>query len=358
MPLSSKLRQRAGDLRFRRDNELNQMVCFMSAVQTHLQMLAEDISDMSAISTAPILVAGDARALRVLPSLDCDTVITSPPYLNGTNYFRNTKIELWFLRALRTTEDLSIFRRSAVTAGINDVTRQKLQSSNDAVREIVEALATSAYDARIPQMVSSYFRDMEDVLDGMTRHLRHGAVIAIDIGDSVYAGQRVPTDTLLVGIARTLGFVLQQSVLLRNRVSRDTTPLKQVLLIFEYHGDANSRAVTGSSSAWSPAWQKLKTELPHQHAPYAKRNWGHPLHSLCSYQGKMKPSLAHFLVRTFAPHGGRILGVPLRESERFPLRRHCRASIVLVLEISPAALHIAGAKLGVHHRREVTETLS
>ena len=26
-----------------------------------------------------------------------DGVITSPPYLNGTNYFRNTKLELWFM---------------------------------------------------------------------------------------------------------------------------------------------------------------------------------------------------------------------------------------------------------------------
>ena len=30
-----------------------------------------------------------------------DVIVTSPPYLNGTNYIRNTKLELWFLGYLK-----------------------------------------------------------------------------------------------------------------------------------------------------------------------------------------------------------------------------------------------------------------
>ena len=30
------------------------------------------------------------------------------------------------------------------------------------------------------------------------------------------------------------------------------------------------------------------------------------MHSVCSYQGKMKPALAHFLVKTFVPAGGTV----------------------------------------------------
>ena len=43
-------------------------------------------------------------------------------------------------------------------------------------------------------------------------------------------------------------------------------------------------------------WKHFKTKIPHRFEPYSKRNWGSSLHSLCSYQGKMKPSLVHHLI--------------------------------------------------------------
>ena len=48
-------------------------------------------------------------------------------------------------------------------------------------------------------------------------------------------------------------------------------------------------------------------ELPYRQEPYSKKNWGNPNHSLCSYQGKLKPSIANFLVQTFVPPKGRVL---------------------------------------------------
>src|SRR6185295_10318678 len=121
---------------------------------------------------APVLIAGDARRLEALPPLGVDAVITSPPYLNGTNYFRNTKIELWFLRSLRTSADLSALRAAAITAGINDVSRGKPTSTDVEVERLVETLGQHAYDARIPKMVGSYFHDMETVLRGVSGHMR------------------------------------------------------------------------------------------------------------------------------------------------------------------------------------------
>ncbi len=51
----------------------------------------------------------------------------------------------------------------------------------------------------------------------------------------------------------------------------------------------------------------FQEDLPYLGVPYSSRAWGHGLHSLCSYQGKLKPSLAHWLVRTFVPRNGTIL---------------------------------------------------
>ncbi len=45
--------------------------------------------------------------------------------------------------------------------------------------------------------------------------------------------------------------------------------------------------------------RKFIEELPYRQGEYAGRNWGHPWHSLCSYHGKLKPAIAHMLVRDF-----------------------------------------------------------
>jgi DNA modification methylase len=340
---SSKLK-RAGDLRFRRGNEVDQIEDFVALVRQHLSMVAEDIAGSTGAPIAPVLVSADARALSQIPPLGCDAVVTSPPYLNGTNYFRNTKVELWFLRSLRTPQDLAALRLAAVTAGINDVTRQKSVSSHPDVLQIVSALEQSAYDARIPQMVGSYFHDMEAVLRGVALHMKSGAILALDIGDSIYAGQRVATDRILSSIAEDLGFSLRRTILLRNRVSRDATPLRQVLLVFQF---GRSRVTTGArtKAAWASSWKSFKSNLPHQEEPFAKRNWGHPLHSLCSYQGKMKPSLAHFLVDAFVPAGGRMLD-PFAGVGTIPFEAALQGARSYGFEISPAALPIAGAKVG------------
>lgn len=58
---------------------------------------------------------------------------------------------------------------------------------------------------------------------------------------------------------------------------------------------------------WRKEWESFKTSLPHQIYPYSKREWGGPTHSMCSYQGKMKPALAHHLVRCFSSPGDVVL---------------------------------------------------
>lgn len=54
---------------------------------------------------------------------------------------------------------------------------------------------------------------------------------------------------------------------------------------------------------WRSSWTTFKDQLPHQAPPYSKREWGGPAHSMCSYQGKIKPALAHHLVKCFSSPG-------------------------------------------------------
>lgn len=86
-------------------------------------------------------------------------------------------------------------------------------------------------------------------------------------------------------------------------------------------------------------------ELPYRERPFSKRNWGHPLHSLCSYQGKLKPSLAHHLLARFTRPGQTVLdplgGVGTIAFEACLLGRRGISN-----DVSPVATTCAAAKLG------------
>lgn len=339
---------RRGDLRFRNQKELkDHRPDFVREVGLQIDNIIRDISSLEGQLHRPFLITENAKNLGKIEHMKIDAIVTSPPYLNGTNYFRNTKMELWFLRCLRSNDDLSSFRFKAVTAGINDVTTRKAGDVIDMeLKSLIEKLEANAYDKRIPQMVANYFADMSTVFGSLRPHLNAGAVVAVDIGDSAYGNTHVPTDRLLRKVFEDLGFSLQTDITLRKRASRGGFPLRQALLVFKGKPKASGKG-PAHKVGWSSEWQKFKSRLPHQVGEFAKRNWGHPLHSLCSYQGKMKPSLARHLVETFVPSGGRFLD-PFAGVGTIPFEGALTGRQSFAFEISPLALHVTQAKLGSH----------
>lgn len=83
---------------------------------------------------------------------------------------------------------------------------------------------------------------------------------------------------------------------------------------------------------------------PHRYADYSKRNWGGPLHSLCSYQGKLKPSIAHFLISWFTEAGERVLD-PLAGVGTIPLEARRQGRVGIASDLSPLADAVCRAKL-------------
>jgi DNA modification methylase len=338
---------RRGDLRFRNKKEQALTISDLAAaIKPRIERIANDLERLTPISQRPLLICEDARSLEQLPPLQVEAIITSPPYPNGTNYFRNTKLELWFLRCLRTANDLSDFRLRAITAGINDVTASKQRiETTDEIASVVDQLNKTAYDARIPKMIGCYFGDIKRVFSSVKKHLVPGAKIIIDIGDSAYGGVHVPSHSLMASVLRSEAYTLEREIQLRKRTGRGRLPLTQALLVFRYQGgDGNKRRQLPSKIFGENKWKHFKTYLPHQQDDFAKRNWGHPLHSLCSYQGKMKPSLASHLVSAFLSTGDSMLD-PFAGVGTIPFEAALCGVKAYGFEISPAALHIAAAKL-------------
>lgn len=340
----SKLK-RAGDVRFKTDAELAKGIPpLLDSVATQLQRMSRDLRAAPKAKARAELLASDAKELAGAPSLGAEGVITSPPYLNGTNYIRNTKLELWFLRAITTASDLRTLRDAVVTSGINDVTSSTADRGvTPAVDAIVAQMARAAYDQRIHRMVAGYFHDMLRVFQGLWSQTVPGATLCIDIGDSRYAGVNVPTQDLLADVAHAVGFHLLERVPLRARTSKDRSPLSQDVLVFRRGRDEIVRRADRSVGRVE-RWKWFREAVPHQQPPYTKRNWGHPQHSACSYNGKMKPSLAHFLIHCFTEPGDLVLD-PFAGAGTIPFEAALQGRRPAGFDISAMAVAITNAKI-------------
>lgn len=96
-------------------------------------------------------------------------------------------------------------------------------------------------------------------------------------------------------------------------------------------------------------WENFKRSLPHQLGAFAKRNWGTPLHSLCSYQGKLKPSLSHQLLLSLSEQGDRVFD-PFSGSGTVPLEAAINGRIPLANDLSTIAVAITNGKIGRTNR--------
>lgn len=345
--------KKAGDVRFKTEKELKkELQSFEDILPQKISDVAEDVLDFSfKLKTNHELILSNAKNISRVNDLKIGAIVTSPPYLNGTNYFRNTKIELWFLRYLQYENDLRFFRDQALTSGINDVKKEyahvnglDISSKSKILKSTLVELNKKAYDSRIPIMAKSYFEEMYRIFSDSKKHLTNNAKILIDIGDSIFCGVHINTDEILIELLTEIGFKLIDNKILRKRRSRNKEVLSQSLLVFQYSQKNGKHINGGSPTYWKKNWSHFKTIIPHQQEPYSSRSWGHNNHSLCSYQGKLKPAIAHHLIKTFVPENGSILD-PFSGVGTIPFEAALAGKTSFGIDISLPAYYISSAKV-------------
>lgn len=136
-------------------------------------------------------------------------VITSPPYINAQDYFRNFKLELYLLEGLlRYRVDQLIPRfigtdRGPLTDGIPSVV---LTANRRLVRGLVDLEARAPRSASV---VHRYFHKMSAVCDVLKVSLRPGGRLVLVCGDNLIAGHRIRTWKCLEHLLRRRGFRLR-----------------------------------------------------------------------------------------------------------------------------------------------------
>lgn len=220
---------RRGDLRYAKEKEYkseNVIKCFVDK----LKEIIFDIRNYGqTLQCNTVKVSEDARDNNYIDTFDC--AITSPPYLNGTNYIRNTKLELKLNDFILHEKELPIFHSKGIVAGINNVSkRTSVTRILPMVEPYVEMLKAVSYDTRIPKMVAGYFSDMDKVIHKLSISVKNGGFFTMDIGDSQFAGVYIPTHQILSEICSRHGFILYDEEILRQRHSKNGMLLSQRLL--------------------------------------------------------------------------------------------------------------------------------
>lgn len=164
------------------------------------------------------VLRGDSRLL-IQEIGPVDAAIFSPPYPNSFDYTDVYNLELWVLGYLDDASANRSLRRATLRSHVQasfaspSVVPTGLLATT--VDQLVDARAR-LWDSRIPEMVLGYFEDMEMILRGLHRQMRHGGRIVMVVGDSRYADIHVDVAAILRDRAEAIGFAAISSGAIRS----------------------------------------------------------------------------------------------------------------------------------------------
>lgn len=160
----------------------------------------------------------DARDLSNVPFAQPPTaIITSPPYVNRYDYTRSYSLEL----AFQFVDDFAALKRlrfGILRSHIEVKTEQGDAAKHPVVKEVVDILrrhSEALNNARIPDMVTAYFVDMEQVISEWARVLTAGARVVMVVGNVRFEGEHLPVDLILSEIAESYGFRVDKIIVAR-----------------------------------------------------------------------------------------------------------------------------------------------
>lgn len=134
-----------------------------------------------------VVVMAGVDAARAEPPLRPGLVVTSPPYLIAHEYFRSTKLELYWLG--HSEEEVRALARHEIPYNRPPPLRVRSETYGE-YRDVV-----GARNPRLLRYYDAYFRT---VLAALERHApRPGGVLAVFIGPATLAGAAIPVHRII-----------------------------------------------------------------------------------------------------------------------------------------------------------------
>jgi len=176
-----------------------------------IPVLLEKLGSLYGASKRPVprIFCADLRSPKISVKM-CGRVshiMTSPPYINAQDYFRNFKLELHLLEGLLpfVTSELK-YRFIGTERGelLRGVQNESLRSHRSLLPQLTEMESTHPWHAAI---VHRYLGDMASAFDSMKSVLKKNGALVVVCGDNLVGGYRIATWKLLNALLRRRGFV-------------------------------------------------------------------------------------------------------------------------------------------------------
>ena len=176
----------------------------------------------------PLLINGDGRDLEEAGIQDqsIDLVFTSPPYPNNIDYTEVYKLELWLLGFIRSEKEFLSLRKTTFRSHPTCSTPSPSSSFTEHLktgtleRLLGPVLKRAQAQPWRHRLFEGYFSDMWKTLEECFRCLRNGGYAVFVVGNSLHGGPGsaylVPTDLVITGMARSIGFETHETVIARS----------------------------------------------------------------------------------------------------------------------------------------------
>lgn len=164
----------------------------------------------------PDIHLGDTRDLSGIQVKKNPTIIiTSPPYANRYDYTRTYALELCF-HFVRSFEELKRIRFGILRSHIESKIQKEEVPPHPVVEDVLEALGKkNLNNPQIPAMLTTYFIDMQKVIQEWATVVAQGAHIAVVVDNVRFEGEMVPVDLILSEIAEEAGFDTKEIIVAR-----------------------------------------------------------------------------------------------------------------------------------------------
>lgn len=196
--------------------------------------MVEDIArfPQKQLSTHRTLIGDSRKLIRSIEESSIDFAIFSPPYPNSFDYTDIYNIELWMLGYFETSVDNSALRMQTMRSHVQikwEAPSEKIESKTLAITfDALKKKSELLWDARLPEMILAYFCDLSSIIFDISKILTKDGHIAINVGNSAYAGITVDSSEILREIAHNHGFIVVEckSVRVMRTSSQQTTTTK------------------------------------------------------------------------------------------------------------------------------------
>ncbi|MAX37949.1 MAG: hypothetical protein CME33_15445 [Gimesia sp.] len=141
----------------------------------------------------------------------CSHAITSPPYINAQDYFRNSKLELYLLEKLipfsvKNIRDKFIGSERGLDSTVINSERAEIHR-----KRVPQLLYLEQHKRELAVIVHTYLQRMENAFSATKKSMNSGGTLVVVCGDNLIGGKRIVTWKVLNEILTDLGFILFDS---------------------------------------------------------------------------------------------------------------------------------------------------